>query len=68
MACAEVVGQEPATPHVWRELRVGCDRQVTVGRLCSSLALPFPSSRTHELLSLLAVSTLPLPVFMTSAV
>jgi hypothetical protein len=55
-------------PPVWRELRAGCDRLVTVSRLFSSLAIPFPSSRTHELLYLLGVSTLPLPLFMTSAV
>ena len=52
-ACVEVLGQEPATPHVWREVRAGCDRLVTVSRLFSSLAIPFPSSRTHGLLYLI---------------
>ena len=68
VACAEVLGQEPTTPQVWRELQAGGDRLVTVSRLFSSLAILFSSSGTRELPYLLGVSSLPLPLFMTATV
>lgn len=41
-----------------------------MGRACLGvhLVIAFPSSRTHELPYLLAISTPPLPLFLTSAV
>lgn len=40
--------QEPATPGVWRWLRAGRDRLVTVSRLFAKLVITLPSRQTHE--------------------
>jgi hypothetical protein len=42
-------GIKTSYPHMWRKLRAGCDRLVTVSRLFSSLAISLPSGRIHEL-------------------